>query len=293
MGGWTKMENLALVGLLFVLAACGGSGETEPSGETDIPDAAIRFADADISDVGGEFDASGYTSSHFTETVVSLTFDDGLGSQWAVKDILGARDQKATFYIISRRIGGKGYLTTDQIHALAADGHEIGGHTRTHLETLVDLPLADQQSEICGGKTDLEELGYQIKSFAYPFNHWSEQLQGVLASCDFRSARRASGISPPGCDHCVRSESRPPKDVLALRTVRSVAETDRLGDLQQYVVNAASEGPGWVIFVFHHVCDPSCEERSITPSELQKFSAWLDAMQINVQPVGEVLKPSN
>lgn len=285
------LKSLTPLCLWSALSGCGdfdlADGQTEYIG-----DAGADSSDGGRADVS-VFDLDRYPPSYFDGTVVSLTFDDGLASQWAVRDILGSNGQPATFYIISQKIGHKGYLSLEQLRVLAMEGHEIGGHTRTHTDALLGMSVDEQQAEACGGKGDLETLGFTIKTFAYPYNKWNDQLREVLTGCGFRAARRSSGIAPLDCaTQCVRRESLPPGDPLALRTVRSVSDSDTPEDLTRYVINAASEGQSWVIFVFHFVCDPSCGDHSITPTALQQFSDWLSKKQIRVKPLGEEIELS-
>src|SRR5688572_33185739 len=62
-------------------------------------------------------------------TVVSLTFDDGDASQYAVKDLLASRGMHATFFVNSAKVGtGSFYMSWAQVDALDAAGNEIAGH---------------------------------------------------------------------------------------------------------------------------------------------------------------------
>ena len=63
-------------------------------------------------------------------TVVSLTFDDGQATQYAVKAPLASHNMDATFFLNSSKVGTSSfYMTWTQATALASDGNEIGGHT--------------------------------------------------------------------------------------------------------------------------------------------------------------------
>jgi hypothetical protein len=44
--------------------------------------------------------------------------------------------------------------------------------------------------------------------------------------------------------------------------------------MQRYVTEVAKAGGGWVIFVFHHVCD-DCDEYSIDLGTFTAFATWL------------------
>lgn len=304
-----RLVWLGMLSLYMVVSACDSRTEN-PVREAPSPDAAegpFDIGSEEPSDIGSgnppadagqssildgggnEAEVPDMPSSYYADTIVSLTFDDGLASQWVTREILEEYHQKATYFIISGRVGAKSYLTREQIAMLEKDGHEIGGHTRTHPDTLTELPPEEAHAEICGGKEDLEEMGLNIRSFAYPFNRWNEPLQAVVADCNIESARRSSGISNHECDKCQRSESLPPRDQLAIRTVQSVSETNTLSSLQEYVYDAAASGGGWVTFVFHHVCEPSCGDYSISPSLLRDFVSWLSVKGLTVLRAKDVM----
>ena len=76
----------------------------------------------------------------FRPTAVSLTFDDGDASQYGTGSLLAAHHQRGTFYINSGAIDAHeaGAMTWAQVGSLAADGNDIGGHTRTHVNMAID-----------------------------------------------------------------------------------------------------------------------------------------------------------
>src|SRR5437868_2896315 len=71
-------------------------------------------------------------ASASADTVVSLTFDDGLADQYDARPMLEELGLNATFFVNTGRLGRSGYLTTAQLVELQAAGHEIGGHTVNH-----------------------------------------------------------------------------------------------------------------------------------------------------------------
>ncbi|GAP56825.1 putative polysaccharide deacetylase YxkH [Arthrobacter sp. Hiyo6] len=89
------------------------------------------------------------------KTIVSLTFDDGNANQLQAAQVLKAHGLVGTFFITTSWIGTSGYLTQANLHTLATDGNEIGGHTVTHPD-LTTLTAAAATSEVCNGKTTLE-----------------------------------------------------------------------------------------------------------------------------------------
>lgn len=71
--------------------------------------------------------------------LVSLTFDDGFADQQAAVELLAKHELAGTFYVNDGAVGTPAYMTWPQIRALAAAGHEIGGHA----------PPLDKLAESC------------------------------------------------------------------------------------------------------------------------------------------------
>jgi peptidoglycan/xylan/chitin deacetylase (PgdA/CDA1 family) len=91
-------------------------------------------------------------------TAVSLTFDDGDRSQYGLRQMLAARQKKATFYINSGAIDDneQGAMTWPMVTDLATDGHDIGGHTKTHISlTGTDTSYFRKWSETCDDRARL------------------------------------------------------------------------------------------------------------------------------------------
>ena len=162
------------------------------------------------------------------ETIVSLTFDDGI-NQYQVRDMLLFHGMKGTFYINSNLIGtGGGYLTKADLDALVADGNEIGGHTIDHVD-LATLSDAQQRAAICN---DMQTLNSwypgQIQSFAYPFASTGPTTQSILAAgCPgvgtYTNARTVGGlVSGTQCTACPTAESIPPGNPYYISTPESI-----------------------------------------------------------------------
>src|SRR5690606_24950883 len=76
------------------------------------------------------------------QTVVSLTWDDGYDHQAPAAAVMNAHGMAGTFFVNSGNIGDPGFLTKAQLDSLAANGHEIGGHSLNHYD-LTTLPAAE------------------------------------------------------------------------------------------------------------------------------------------------------
>jgi peptidoglycan/xylan/chitin deacetylase (PgdA/CDA1 family) len=114
---------------------------------------------------------------------LSITFDDGYRDNVEVAAlILRKLHLPATFFVTTGFIGSQivppwdqdlprqpGWMTWDQVRALAAMGFEIGSHTDTH----VDLARADPEivrNDLAASQRMLTAaLGAPVRLFAYPF----------------------------------------------------------------------------------------------------------------------------
>src|SRR6266508_1942715 len=106
-------------------------------------------------------------TASFKNIVVSLTFDDGDKDNFSVREDLARNKLHATFYIVSGFIGTDGYMSESDLRALHADGNEIGGHTLSHAP-LIDIHGDELQLQVCQDRSNLQGLGFEVASFAYP-----------------------------------------------------------------------------------------------------------------------------
>jgi peptidoglycan/xylan/chitin deacetylase (PgdA/CDA1 family) len=216
----------------------------------------------------------------FKNTVVSLTFDDGDADNYTVRSVLAENNLHATFYIVSGFTNSNGFMTDDQLRDLYNDGNEIGGHTLSHVN-LADVRGADLKREVCQDRSNLAAYGFEVTSFAYPFGHYDDEAKQVVMDCGYGNAR---GVSDG-------PETNPPTDVFGLRAMPYIVSDTRFPKMTRYVTEVENSGGGWVIFVFHHVCD-GCDQYAIKPVVFSQFAQWLGEQQLNglvIKTVGEVI----
>jgi peptidoglycan/xylan/chitin deacetylase (PgdA/CDA1 family) len=133
---------------------------------------------------------------------------------------------------------------------LAADGHEIAGHTVSHVDLArVDATMATR--EICEDRTRLLNRGNAVTNFAYPYGHGygDPTTRSIVQQCGYNSARVAWGIGDG-----VYADTLPPSDMWAIKSPSS-ADASTLSQLQAFVTGAETHDGGWVPFHFHDVCD--------------------------------------
>ncbi len=215
------------------------------------------------------------------DTIVSLTFDDGNADNFAVAALLKQYGMHATFYIPSGLVGTGHYMTWQQLHALQQGGNEIGGHSLDHVN-IGELEPAALRHEVCDDRQNLVARGFDPVSFAYPFGGYGDAAKQIVRDCGYADARTI-GAGP---------DQVPPSDPYALRAFPYVVDDTQLDKLQRYVADTRKERGGWVILIFHHVCD-GCDYFSVKPDVFDGFIQWLAGQRgqghVSVATVGEIV----
>lgn len=227
-----------------------------------------------------------------TNTVVSLTFDDGHASQYGTLSMLQSRGMVGTYYINSAMVGTSGYyMPWSQIHDLANAGNEITGHTLHHTN-LTTVSTSTATTEVCQDRTNLLNNGFTpVASFAYPEAESNATAEQIVRDCGYSSGRGVGDVACGG--GCPYAETIPPQNPYRLRTPDGITTSTTLANLQSHVTDAETHGGGWVILTFHGICDNRCtNENSMSPSILTAFLDWLGPRSANgtvVRTVGQVM----
>lgn len=216
----------------------------------------------------------------FENTVVSLTFDDGDADNYSVRSVLAENNLHATFYVVSGFTNSNGYMTDNQLRDLYNDGNEIGGHTLSHVK-VSEVRGEELKREVCQDRSNLVAYGFEVTSFAYPFGHYDDEAEQVVRNCGYSNARGVSG----------GPETLPPVTSYGLRSMPYIVSDTRLPKMMRYVTEVENNGGGWVIFVFHHVCD-DCDQYAVKLEVFTEFAQWLGEQQsggLVVKTVGEAM----
>jgi peptidoglycan/xylan/chitin deacetylase (PgdA/CDA1 family) len=231
--------------------------------------------------------------------IVSLTFDDGSADQYALRSLLLEYSMRATFYISSGAIGMPGYMSWDHLTDLAADGHEIGGHTVDHAR-LTSLSASEATRQVAADRQALLRLGFTVTNFAYPNGDHNTSVEAIVRACGYSSGRRAWGLSPieKTRPHCHRwypdvAEQSPPVNRYAIRTI-GVGASNTVAQLKNLVTRAERNGGGWVTLVFHRVgYSANADNPSfVSLMLLRPFLEWLECRAdsgTHVLTVGDAL----
>lgn len=220
--------------------------------------------------------------------VVSLTFDDGLTSQYKAGALMEKHGVRGTYYVNSGAIderGGHGTMSWAWAKQLARAGHEIGGHTRDHYAlTGADLTYAGRWQQICSDRARLAEKGLHPTSFAYPTGAIEDTSIEILEACGYQSARTAGSLLETGPHY---AETVPPLHgpyrVRALGGSYNGPVT--AASMQTAVEAAHAHGGGWLPLLFHRVCfrgqpefkDCMASYRPIDAAVFDRFLSWVTA----------------
>ena len=214
--------------------------------------------------------------------IVSITADDTFADQFTdMAPALEAQGMRATFFVNAGRIDvpGVGFLTTAQLHALQAVGHEIGSHGLTHQHLVTTQNLAGRISrEVCDSRVDLLLRGYEVRSIAYPFGEMDGLAQSEARRCGYSIGRSVGTVSTSSGTY---ADTVPPTDALELRAASSINTTFTLEQVQQYVLNAEAHAsgmaPSWLVLNFHHICPgATCNPALAWDTDtFRQFTAWL------------------
>jgi|SRR5215831_13660790 len=119
---------------------------------------------------------------------VAITFDDGCETDvLAAAPLLREYGFSATFYITVGFLDKVGYLTRDQVRALATSDCELGCHSLTH-PYLTDVSDADMEREIADAKAELQQIcGRTIDHFSCPGGRWSHKVAEIARASGYRS----------------------------------------------------------------------------------------------------------
>ncbi len=173
---------------------------SEAGGPTSIPPATFAMQMAALADAGyrsarlGAFldwhDGQGESGGDGRQALI--TFDDAFAdfAEEAVP-VLKRHGFSALVFVPTRQLGGvetwdganrppRRLMDWDVVRALAGEGFEFGGHSRTHPD-LTGLDAATCEAEIAGCAEDLAgKLGAPVESFAAPYGRVSANVVTMI-----------------------------------------------------------------------------------------------------------------
>ncbi|MEM2911608.1 MAG: polysaccharide deacetylase family protein [Candidatus Bathyarchaeia archaeon] len=136
-----------------------------------------------------------FASSNFKPSLrVALFFDDGWKNQYdEAFPILKEFGFKATFAVVTDYIGlDRGTLQArmnrTELKELQNSGMEIASHTKTH-PYMLNLTHERLIDEIANSKKALTQLGFNVKTFVYPYGEWNQTIIDYVKEAGYTCAR--------------------------------------------------------------------------------------------------------
>lgn len=209
-------------------------------------------------------------------SAVSLSFDDARGSQLEGVRILDEHDLRATFYVLPDGVE----RAPERWRQIAAAGHEIGNHTRTHPcaesyefsrhNALEDKDLPDIAADIDTASAAIEQVfTTRPLTFAYPcgqdyVGRGAQRRSYVPLVTDRFVAARGYG------DQTGNDPRR--RDLSRLRAY-AIDELDERN--LDAIVDAGIAAGEWVIMAGHEIGDPG--EQTVLATALDRLCRRLAA----------------
>jgi len=213
--------------------------------------------------------------------MVSFTFDDFPRSAlYEGADMLAKHEWRATFYVAAGLAGihnhhGDHFTKADLAH-LQAKGHEIAGHTYSHLDC-GQSPQEQVLAEIARNNIALTDMGVKkpVEHFAWPYGTTNISNKSLLAN-HFKTMR---GVMPGV------NRGRTDLNCLKAAPLFCGAKLDHsLG-----LIEGLKKRPGWLVLFTHDVREnPS--EWGVTTEEFLKTMSLVKQSGALVLPVGEAFK---
>ena len=222
---------------------------------------------------------SASSTSTFPEGMVTLTFDDGYLSGYDVaRPILNQAGIKGSFYLVHEYLDGSDpfYMDSTQAILLHRDGHEIGGHSRTH-PFLPQLTPTQLRDEVSGSRTDLLALGLTpLDTFVYPYGEYNTAVVQAVKMAGYTGARSVqSGFNDKLTDPFLLVDQH--------------VESNTTPAQVQAWINQAKANNTWLILELHQQ-DYSGDQYSNTPETLQAIVDSIRASNLKTVTLREGLQ---
>ena len=112
---------------------------------------------------------------------MKITFDDGYESTYVLAyPRMKELGLTGICYVVVDWIGQADRLKMNQLKELIDNGWEIASHTLTHPD-LTAIPLNIAEVEIAHSKKELEGMGFEVNTFAYPYGRFNEEIVKIVS----------------------------------------------------------------------------------------------------------------
>lgn len=134
-----------------------------------------------------------------------VTFDDGGASAVAAGAALAERGWSGHFFVPTDFIGRRGFVDATQLRELAAQGHVIGSHSRSHPPRISACSAEQLRDEWVGSVAVLSELlGAPVTTGSVPGGYYSAAVGAAAAGAGLTSLFTSEPLrAPDAIDGCL------------------------------------------------------------------------------------------
>jgi peptidoglycan/xylan/chitin deacetylase (PgdA/CDA1 family) len=172
------------------------------------------------------------------------------------------------------------YMNPAQMLEFQTAGHELGGHTQTHVSLSTVAPSV-ANAELVGSWTDLLAMGaVDVKTMAYPYGDYNAAVQTMAKNAGYVAARSVDrGFNDKGTN---KYELK----------IQQMDRTTTMADVQHWVAQAAADKT-WLILMFHQEDENIAHDLGVTPQLLQQIVDYVHTANVDVVTVKEGVAQMN
>ena len=262
---------------------------TTYTGNFETPSNAVSVVVTPTLHSNGTLDTRGYTlydiskpgAAAWKRPLVSITFDDGWESaHMNGVPLLDQLGYKATFYLNPAAIDTTGFVNSDQVTALAKNGHELASHGYEHLNfTTLDTQSIDHQLRHAGEYFKQVHKQHTVQ-FSVPFGGTDNQVNHYARNYYASLRGTESGINT--------RQNLDPYNLLVLYIGNDTTPAKLANALAEVKANN-----GWLILVYHRVDTNTQGEPVVSPAQFQQQLDILKKSNLTVKTVSEAMREIN
>jgi peptidoglycan/xylan/chitin deacetylase (PgdA/CDA1 family) len=172
------------------------------------------------------------------------------------------------------------YVNPGQMLDLQNAGHEIGGHTQTHISLSTVAP-GTANSEIIGSRNDLFGMGVAaIDTMAYPYGDYNTAVETMVKNSGYIAARSV--------DRGFNTKSTNKYEL----KIQQMDRTTAMSDVQTWVTQAAADKT-WLILMFHQEDDNPEHDLGVTPVFFGQVVNYVKTANVDVVTVAQGVSRMN
>lgn len=222
------------------------------------------------------------------ECIITFVDDDGKSEFLTnTKPAYDKNNVKPTVAIIPERVGGKGYMSLEELKTLQNAGYDIVGHSYSHSEAIFKDTSDSISSESI--ETDfkkcyewLKNNNFNFETVVYPWGYF-EQTGQKKRYCNLAKKYFNYGINA-GYVNNIQWNGCPNDNMYLNRYFINLSTTMTIENIKG-IINGAINNKSWLILGLH-----GGETSQITTSQLDEIIAYIKTTSAKILPFSQAVK---